>query len=362
MIMKKILFLVPRMNMGGAETYVYTVAKELKNRGQYEIFLASAGGKFADELSGLGIKTFFVPVRFSKKLSMFLLKRIIKKHKIDLVHANSGDAGVIAALIKKEFDIPVVYTAHGVFGNIEREHIIDIVDKIICVSNYVRERALKQNFTSSKLLTKYCGVDTKRFSPNAELRTELRKDYGISDDTLVLATVSRIKNLKHKGHESLLELFEKYAKQKNWKLIVVGKGNGLIQLKYKIKKSGLENNIICLGHRTDVEKVLNVADVYVSPTSFETFGLAVAEGMAMQIPAVVYEIGGTPEVVNDGKSGFLVRFKDVSDLYEKINCLDANRNLLKNMSRQARRWVEENFTINQMVDGLEAIYREVLSK
>jgi glycosyltransferase involved in cell wall biosynthesis len=224
--MKRILFLVPRMNMGGAETYVYTVVKQLKNRGQYEVFVASGGGKFAEKLEELGVKTFFVPVRFSKKLSVFLLKRIVQKHKIDLLHANSGNAGVVASLLKKEINIPVVYTAHGIFGNIEREHIIDTVDKIICVSNFVRERALNQGFTSEKLLTKYCGVDTKRFRPNDAFKAELREKYGIAKDTLVLATVSRIKNLQHKGHESLLELFEKYAKDKDWKLVVVGKGNG----------------------------------------------------------------------------------------------------------------------------------------
>ena len=94
--MSRILLLVPRMNIGGAETYVYSVAKELHNRGKHEVFVASGGGKFADKLEELGVKTVFLPVRFNRALAVFLLKRIIKKYKIDLVHANSGDAGVVA--------------------------------------------------------------------------------------------------------------------------------------------------------------------------------------------------------------------------------------------------------------------------
>ncbi|MBQ9763207.1 MAG: glycosyltransferase family 4 protein [Phascolarctobacterium sp.] len=364
--MSRILFLVPRMNIGGAETYVYTVAKELQSKGEYEVFVASAGGGLADELEKIGVKTFFVPVRFSRRfgswIAVSMLKKIIKEYNIDVVHANSGDAGCIAAELKKAIDIPIVYTAHGVFGNIEREYVIDTLDRIICVSNFVKERALQQNFTESKLITRYCCIDTNRFTPDSSLRTELRKMYNIDKDTLVLATVSRIKNLEHKGHGALLEVFKKYAFNKNWKLIVVGKGNGLIQFKYKIKQAGLEDKIICLGHRNDVEKVLNIADVYVSPTQFETFGLAIAEGMAMEMPAVAYEIGGTSEVVNDGVSGFLVKYKDVQDLYEKINCLDTDRELLKQMSRQARMWVEDNFTIDKMVGELEEIYSDVLSK
>lgn len=360
--MKKILFLVPRMNMGGAETYVYTVAKELKNRGQYEIYIASAGGQYADKLEKIGVKTFFIPVRFSKKLSVFLLKRIVKRYGIDLIHANSGDAGVVAALLKKEIDIPVIYTAHGVFGNIEREYIIDTVDKIICVSNFVRERALDQGFTPNKLLTKYCGVDIKRFSPNESVRAELRKQYNISEKTLVLATVSRIKHLRHKGHADLLKIFDKYAREDDWKLFVVGKGNGLLEFIYRVKKAGLDNKIVCLGHRTDVENVLNICDIYVSPTKFETFGLAIAEGMAMARPAVAYQVGGTSEVINDGESGFLVKYEDINDLYDKVKYLDLNRDVLKKMSLQARKWVSDNFSNNEMVNGLESVYEEILSK
>ena len=360
--MSRILLLVPRMNIGGAETYVYTVAKELHSRGVYEIFIASGGGKFADKLEEIGVKTVFLPVRLNRSLAVFLLKRIIKKHKIDLVHANSGDAGVVAAYLKKYIDIPVIYTAHGIFGNMEREYVIDTVDRIICVSNFVRERAISQGFTPEKLLTKYCGVDTKIFSPNAQFRTELRREYGISDATLVLAIVSRIKDLNHKGHKALLEMFNKYANQDDWKLVVVGKGNGLPKLKYKIKQAGLQDKIICLGHRTDVERVLNMCDIYVSPTWFETFGLAIAEGMAVGKPAVAYEVGGTPEVINDGKSGFLVKYNDVKDMYEKIKYLDINRDVLEMMYKQSREWVLDNFTIDAMVDGLEDVYQEVLSK
>jgi len=364
--MSRILFLVPRMNIGGAETYVYTVAKELHRRGEHEVFVASAGGALSDELEKMGIKTFFIPVRFSrrfcKNIAIFMLRKIIKKYNIDVVHANSGDAGCIVAELKKSIDIPVVYTAHGIFGNIEREYVIDTVDRIICVSNFVKQRAIKQNFSENKLLTRYCGVDVERFKPDMSKRIELRRMYGIEESTLVLATVSRIKDLEHKGHGALLEMFEKYASDKDWKLIVVGKGSGLIQFKYRIKKAGLDNKIICLGHRTDVENILNMADIYVSPTRFETFGLAIAEGMAMEKPGVAYEIGGTSEVINDGVSGFLVEFKNVQNLYEKINCLDTNRKLLEDMSRQARIWVEENFTIKQMVDGLEEIYSDVLAK
>ena len=131
--MKRILFLVPRMNIGGAETYVYTAAKELRARG-YEVFLASGGGRLADELKTAGIRTFFVPIRQSRFLSVWRVSSIVKKYHIDIIHANSGAAGIIAARVKRNTSVPVVYTAHGILGNMEKEYVIDQLDQIISLS------------------------------------------------------------------------------------------------------------------------------------------------------------------------------------------------------------------------------------
>lgn len=140
--MKRILFLVPRMNIGGAETYVYTAAKELRARG-YEVFLASGGGRLADELKTAGIRTFFVPIRQSRILSVWRVSSIVKKYHIDIIHANSGAAGIIAARVKRNTSVPVVYTAHGILGNMEKEYVIDQLDQIICVSEYVRQDSMR---------------------------------------------------------------------------------------------------------------------------------------------------------------------------------------------------------------------------
>lgn len=263
--MKRILFLVPRMNIGGAETYVYTAAKELRARG-YEVFLASGGGRLADELKTAGIRTFFVPIRQSRFLSVWRVSSIVKKYHIDIIHANSGAAGIIAARVKRNTSVPVVYTAHGILGNMEKEYVIDQLDQIICVSEYVRRDSLARGLHENHLLVRYSGIDTERFTANEEERIRLRKEFGFDEDTLVLAIVSRIKNLEHKGHGHLLSLLDKYGRKENWKLLVIGKGNGLPLLKTKIRAMHLSDKVLCLGHRTDVEHLLNAADLTVLPS------------------------------------------------------------------------------------------------
>ena len=356
--MKRILFLVPRMNIGGAETYVYTAAKELHARG-YEVFLASGGGRLADKLKAAGVRTFFVPVRQSRFLSVWRVSSIVKKYHIDVIHANSGAAGIIAAGVKRNTSVPVVYTAHGILGNMEKEYVIDQLDQIICVSEYVRQDSIARGFHEDHLLVRYSGIDTERFTANEEVRIRLRKEFGFDEDTLVLAIVSRIKNLENKGHGHLLSLLDKYGRKENWKLLVIGKGNGLPLLKTKIRAMHLSDKVLCLGHRTDVEHLLNAADLTVLPSRFETFGLVLAEGMAMGKPAIAFSVGGTPEIVKDGETGFLVEKDNEKELYECIKQLDSDRSLLKQFSENGIRWVRSRFTNRRMVDDLEVIYHKL---
>lgn len=354
--MKRILFLVPRMNIGGAETYVYTVAIELKKRG-YDVYLVSGGGHLADKLKNMGLKTFFLPIRHSFPLVPWLLKRIIKKYNIDIIHANSGAAGILAAKIKREIGIPVVYTAHGVFGNPERELIIDELDKIICVSQFVRQHSIEKGFNPEHLIVKYNGIDTEKFCADKELRQQLRQELGFGDKTLVLAIVSRIKNLESKGHQHILNMLSNYAEKDDWKVMIIGKGNGVIKLHKQILSMGLNDKVVYLGHKTNVEKWLNAADLLVLPSRFETFGLVLAEGMAMGKPAITFSVGGTPEVVKDGVTGFLIEKNNDKEMYEKIKLLDVNRTLMKQFSENSIKWVRDNFTNIKMVDDLEQIYK-----
>ena len=149
--MKNILLLVPRMNIGGAESYVALVARSLKSL-DYNIFIASAGGALAVELQKEGIKHFFLPIRLSKYISGILLKRIIKKYNIEIIHANSEAAGIVAVKTRQKYnlDIPIVYTAHGVLPAKVKD-IINQVDKIIAVSNFSREAAIKEGFSANKI-------------------------------------------------------------------------------------------------------------------------------------------------------------------------------------------------------------------
>lgn len=357
--MKNILLLVPRMNIGGAESYVALVARSLKSLG-YNVFIASAGGALAVELQKEGIKHFFLPIRLSKFISGLLLKRIVEKYNIDLIHANSEAAGIVAVKTRNKYklDIPIVYTAHGVLPAKVKD-IINQVDKIIAVSNFSREAAIKEGFSANKIEVVYNGVDIDKFKPHEEKRNLLRKKYNIPQDAFTMIIVSRIKNLRNKGHQHLLNVLSEYEVSKYWHLVVIGKGKGLGSLKQKVKEHNLQDRVHLLGHKTDVENYEDMADVVVLPSYFETFGLVLAEGMAMEKPAVAFKVGGVPEVIEDNKTGFVVDYDNDDELVEKLAILAKNPDLCKQMGIQARKKVAKDFANEIMIKKLEEIYKSL---
>lgn len=354
--MKRILLLVPRLNIGGAETYVASLAVKLKEKG-FQVFLASGGGILAQKLKKQGFQHFFLPIRLSTKISAYFLARIVKKYKIDLIHANSAAAGITSVIVKQKYcSIPVIYTAHGIFGQNEKEMQLNMCDKIICVSHFVREDAIKKGFTPEKLVTIYSGIDLERFKPHSERRIPLRKKYKIPQEAFVLAIVARIKNLSNKGHQDLLDILRQYPGAANWHLMVIGTGKGIWNLKFLLWKYHLRDRVHCLGHVVDVENVLDAADVVVLPSRFETFGLVLAEAMAMEKPVVAYAVGGTPELVRDGETGFLAELFNIRDLYSKIMLLKKNK-----YSGKSRRWVKKSLNSEVMIRKLCRIITSLYS-
>lgn len=357
--MKNILLIVPRLNIGGAETYTALIAEKLQQRG-YKVYTASGGGMLADRLSQKGIPNFYLPIRFSTALSAFFLKRIIKKYNIDLIHANSAAAGITALKVKQYCNnIPIIFTAHGVLNNNHKEFMLNSCDKIICVSKFLEKDCIQKGFDKNKLITIYTGIDSNKFNNNIN-GSMMRQQLNIPQDAFTLSLVARIKNLTNKGHLDMLNILKNHTNTKNWHLIVIGKGKSLHKLKSMIKQYHLEQQVHCVGHQIDVAKYVAASDVIVLPSYFETFGLSLAEGMAMGKPGITYNIGGCPEVVQNNKTGFVVDYKNEEAFYQKLLILSKDKKLYVQMAAAAETDIKNRLSCDTMINKLEQLYNEYI--
>jgi glycosyltransferase involved in cell wall biosynthesis len=359
-----LLLVVPRLNIGGAESYVFQLAKQLKVMG-YNIYVASWGGLLANELKSMGITHYKVPIRLHKGLASMMLEKIIHRHNIQLVHANSGAAGQATALACMRANIPWVYTAHGWLNVKEQQSNIAQAQRIICVSDYLKNRFLSEGYLDpQKLITIYNGIDTATYSPtpdNLSKGTQLRKKWGAAKSDFLLGIVSRVARPNMKGHMDLLHLLATYEEAKNWRLVIIGKGKYLPFLKYKAWKFGIYDRIIFAGHHTDMPIALSAIDVMAFPSKLETFGLAAAEAMSMRKPVVAYAVGGLPEVIDDGKTGFLIEKNNLGSMYEKLLLLYNDTDLLEEISFNGREKIINNFSYKKAANSIIDIYNSLLN-
>jgi glycosyltransferase involved in cell wall biosynthesis len=330
----------------------------------YNIYVASWGGLLANELKNIGIIHYKVPIRLHKGFAAMMLEKIIRRHNIQLVHANSGAAGKAVALACMRANIPWVYTAHGWLNFKEQQSDIAQAQRIICVSNYLKNRFLTEGYLDpEKLVTIYNGIDTAMYSPtpeNLSKGTWLREKWGIAKSDFLLGIVSRVARPNMKGHMDLLHILANYQEAQHWKLVIIGKGKYLPFLRYKAWRYGIYNRIVFAGHHTDIPATLSAIDVMAFPSKLETFGLAAAEAMAMEKPVVTYAVGGLPEVLDDNVTGFLVEKNNLNAFYEKISILYNNMDRRKSFSLNSRQKITNNFSYQQTTNRIIELYDSIV--
>ncbi len=200
----------------------------------------------------------------------------------------------------------------------------------------------------------YNGVDEKRFNPNVD-RSKAREYLGISDEIMILS-VARL--VEQKGVKYLIDAM----KGLDAKLVILGRGPKEKALRRKTKKLGLENKVIFVTDRIPEEmlpSMYTAADIFALPSLYEPFGLVAVEAMASGKPVVVSRVGGLKEIVTPDV-GFLVEPRNPGDIASKLAILLSNPELRKEMGKNARRRVEENFTWDKIADDYNKFYDEVL--
>lgn len=355
----KILLVVPRLNIGGAESYVYTLATGLKEKG-IDVAVTSGGGYLARLLSTKGIQHFYCPIRLNKYIAAKRLSHIIQREGITLVHANSTAAAYPTSIACKQAQIPWVMTAHGVFGINEANKGIKYASQVICVSDFLKKHLVDRiGMEISRFTTIYNGVDLTHFDHSID-KKDLRSQWKLEKSDFVVALIGRMATLNGKGHYDMIRAMADQPNDESWKLLVVGKGKLEWRIRLKSFWAGLGNRIKFVGHQTDIPNVIRACDILILPSKIETFGLVLAEAMAMGKPVISYDVGGTPEAIEHSVSGFLVPRGDASGMVSIINDLNNDRQLLHTIGQNGIPRVRSLFNSALMVEKTIEVYKTAI--
>ncbi len=369
-------------SVGGSGVVATELGKALALRGHQVHFISTETpfrlGEFQEGLAFHQVQTPTYPLFREPQYLLSLANRIVQVSRdvsLDIIHAHYAVPHATAAFLSRQVlaatgSAPapkVVTTLHGtditLVGNdpsyseivafsIQQSDGVTAVSESLRTSTYeelgvAREITVIPNFLD-------CAVHRRR--PRAELR---RRFTGGDDATRIVAHVSNFRPVKR--IDAVMATFDRIRREVPARLLLVGDGPELGAAYRMARELGITQLVHGVGAQEEVVPLLSISDVFLLPSAQESFGLAALEAMACEVPVVASRVGGLPEVIEDGVSGFLHAPEAIDEMAASAVRLLKDQALHDRMAQAACRRVRELFCVERVVPMYEECYRRVLA-
>ncbi len=387
----------PRWNNDSEMSVVFDIAKNIKSYHRETSITILAphfpGAKTDETISNIKIKRFIYMTFFLEKLcydggvmanikhhkllillipflllfQLLAIIKIIKKENIQIIHAHwLLPQGLTAVIYKKLFNknIKIILTAHGsdinqlqgIINKKIKNWIIDNVDSITTVSQDLKNKINIIN-NKKKILVIPNGIDLKLFQSNP-LSLKIIKKFQIKSYCLLY--IGRLS--KEKGIYTMINAIQNIVKQYPLiKLLIIGFGPEYDTLQSKIEKRNLEKNIILVGKipHNKIIKFYNTADILLTPSLNEGFGITCLEAMACHTPVIASNVGGIPEILKHNYNGLLFPVNNSATLANCINSLLTDKRKIKKLTDNAYNSINKKFNWKKISNQYYSSYAQL---
>jgi glycosyltransferase involved in cell wall biosynthesis len=326
------------------------------------------------EMQAAGVSVFSLDIKrkVPDPRPFLRLARLIRVWRPEIVHSHMVHANILARIVRPLVRVPVlVCTAHTIdergrkgSGRL-REFLYRLTDPFCDLTTQVSQAGLERYIQVGAVprhKIRYIpnGVDTERFKPNLKDRLKVRKELGV--DGFAWLAVGRFD--PPKDYPNMLQAFARVVRERSHTtLLIAGDGPLRKAMESMALDLGISGYVRFLGIRRDVSQLMNAADAYVMSSSWEGMPMVLLEASATGLPIVATDVGGNREVVLDGITGFLVPPRNPEALAEAmLRMMDLPEEKRREMGKAAHKHIEENFSLDRVVDMWEALYKELLEQ
>lgn len=296
---------------------------------------------------------------------------VARAEKLDLLHVHYAIPHSISAIlaresIKQKRYVPVITTLHGTditLVGADRSYLpitrygLQQSDGVTAVSKFLKQATIETfDFDDVEVIPNFiCGKHYFR-TPDAPLRKELAPN-----GERLLVHVSNFRAVK-RAIDCVEILAKVRAAGENAKLVMVGDGPELSAVRYRGEQLGMNGNVVYVGKQANIADYLGVADVFLLPSELESFGLAALEAQACEVPVIATRIGGIPEVVNEGESGFLSDVGDVDKMSVDTLKLLGNEEMRRTFGERGRDLAISRYSTEKIIPQYIAFYEKTINK
>jgi len=346
----------------GVARQLWELANALARRGNDVVIATRPSEHWARRCRGAGLMHYGVPMASALDLrSAWRLARIIRTHRIDVVHAHKGKGRTLAMIAAGTVRLPVLILNRGVsfpLGRFQRlGYTTRRVNAIVAVCESIQRSLVRSGVDAKKIEVIYSGTDTKRFHPGID-GGAVRRELGFQPDDFV---ITQIGVRSWKGNDDvILAMIAVSAAAPQARLLVVGARDP--DPIYEVARRRRLNGRVCvLGYREDIPQILAASDCCVD-ASYAGLGLTgtIREALAVGRPVVATDLEGNPELVTHRVTGLLVPPRRPDVLARALLEVVADRQRACAMAMEGRRRVEERFSLAVKVERMEALYHRLL--
>ncbi|MCK5506645.1 MAG: glycosyltransferase family 4 protein, partial [Thermodesulfovibrionia bacterium] len=333
----------------------------------YRILIACReGSQISKKAAGAGIPIFIVKMRFAcDPLAIIKFYRIIKSEKVNIIHTHSSRDSWTAGIAGRISGIPIIRSRHlstpvgrSWWTTFVYRYLADI---IISSGIHIKNALVTRNrLDPGKIVSIAAGVDTERFEINKINGNKILDEFRLKHAFPIIGIVSVLRSWK--GHRYLLEAVpEVVSVYPDARFLVVGDGPGYNTIRRRISDLGIEKNVIMTGFRNDVPEIMAVFDIFILPSfASEATSQVIPQVLAMGKPVIATNVGGLPEIVEDGITGLLIPPKDHDAISNAIIWMAKHRKEANEMAMKGREKILKSYTHKAMIDHTAEVYNNVL--
>ncbi|MCX5710352.1 MAG: lipopolysaccharide heptosyltransferase II [Candidatus Omnitrophica bacterium] len=355
------LQILPELNVGGVEPGTLDLARHLVKRG-HKAVVVSAGGAMVKDIQAAGAVHYQLPVHKKSLWMMFkmvpALADIIKKEKIDIVHARSRVPAWIAFFACRRTKAVFITTCHGYYKKHPFSYVMGWSKRVIALSNIIARHMIEDfDVPVERVRIIARSVDAARFkylSPDEKRKEEF--NVGI---------IGRITPLK--GHLHFIKAMAKVARSiPRLKIWIVGdapaqKQAYKEQVQVLVRRLGLWHCTEFLGVQRNIPEIMSQLDLVVlATTTHEAFGRVIIEAQAAGVPVVATEVGGVIDIIENNVNGLLVPAQDSSAMAEAVLSIFKDKLLARTLAENAYKKVLEKYNVELMVKNTLQVYEDAL--
>ena len=375
---KKVLHFIESEGVYGAERVILNLSKEMLQSTEIEPVVGCIVNKsedvsdLFDAARNLGIEAIKLPISNSKViLDLFKAAKILRSARIAIIHSHGYKPSVYGAFLAVLLKIPVIATCHLWFepskGPLKMRFMLWLerhaylrFPKILAVSESIRQTLLGNGVAPARVQVIPNGVDLVFNAESAEASKRLRDELSLREDDYCVLSAGRLARQKAQWVIVEAAAILKAAGQP-CQFLIVGEGGLKASLQEMIKARGVEDCVKLLGFRSDMQQLLDVADLFVLPSLDEGMPMSLLEAACAKVPVVATPVGDIPKLLEHERSGLIVPLENPQALAERINRLKSNRAFAQTLADEAYLRVRALYSSQAMCEQYIKVYNEVLS-